>query len=223
MQNKQALIGIVAAAIILLGAGGVFLYSKNKPAAEPSSTTSATEQTKTESSMSDSLSSLLKSGKTQQCTFSYTDPNGDSTQGVAYITAEKIRTDLTINSNGKESNVYVVRNGDDNFIWGSEFPNNTGLKMTLSIEDYESNTDSKEYFDPTRKVDYDCSGWTPDSTKFTPPANIKFQDLSAMMQNLIKTTVKPSGAATTPSASNCSVCNSLTGDAKNVCLQQLGC
>ncbi len=212
MQNKQAIIGIVAAAVILLGAGGVFLYSKNKPAPQPSSTSTTTEQTKTQSSMNDSLSSLLKSGKTQQCTFSYDDQSGSTTDGVAYINGNLMRTDVNTTVDGKQSSVYVIRSGDENYIWGSAFPNNTGMKMTLSIEDYESNTDSKQYFDPTKKAEYDCRDWTPDSSVFTPPTNVKFQDFSAMMQ-----------AASSPSASNCSICNSLTGDAKNACLSQLGC
>ena len=221
MQNKQAIFGIIAAVVILLGAGGVFLYSRNKPAQpQPNSTTVQTSQENTQSSMSGSLASLLKSGKTQQCTFSYSDSNGN-TRGTAYIASDKMRTDLTIISNGKQSNVYVIRNGDDNYIWGSEFPDNAGLKMKLSIEEYENNTDSRKYFDPTKKVDYDCSGWTLDSSVFTPPSNVKFSDLSQMIQSMMGTTKTPTGAV--QPTSQCSVCNSLTGDAKTACLQQLGC
>lgn len=213
MQNKQAIIGIVAAVVILLGAGGVFIYTQNKsPKPQPNSTTTTTEEKNTQSSMSGSLSSLLKSGKTQQCNFSYTDSDRSSTQGVAYIASDKIRTDLTINSKAKESNVYVIRNGNDNYIWGSEFPNGTGLKMTLAIDEFETSEDSKKYFDPTKKVDYECNSWTADSSVFVPPSNVKFSDLSQMMQ-----------AASSPSASNCSVCNSLTGETKRACLTQLGC
>lgn len=224
MQTKQAIIGIVAAIVILFGAGGVFLYSQNKsPQPQPNSTTTATDQENKKSSMSDSLTSLLKSGKTQKCTFSSQDIGGGNTQGTAYLTTDKMRTDLTITSSDKTSMVYVIRNGDDNYIWGSEFPNSTGLKMTLSIDEYESNSDSREYFDPTKKLDYDCSGWTVDSSVFVPPSNIKFSDLSSMMQGMMKSETKPTGAAPSSSASNCSVCNSLTGSAKTSCLAQLNC
>lgn len=224
MQNKQALIGIAAAVIILLGAGGVFLYSQNKsPKPQPNTTTSQTAQENTEPSVSNSLTSLLKSGKTQQCSFSSDDLGGGSTKGVVYVTGNKMRSDVTISTAEKESSISVIRNGDDNYIWGSEFPNSTGIKMTLSLDEYasDSGSDSKKYFDPTKKVDYDCSGWTVDSFVFNPPSNIKFSDFSAMMESMMKISKTPTGG--TGNSSQCSVCNSLSGDAKTACLSQLNC
>ena len=222
MQNKQAIIGIVAAAVILVGAGGVFLYSKNKPAPQPSSTSTATEQTKTESTMSNSLTDLLSSGKTQKCTFNYSDENG-GTEGTAYINNQNMRADLNITTADKKvSQMSMIRKDDDNYIWGGGFPSGTGLKMTLSADEFTNDTESKKYFDASKKADYDCSGWTVDSSLFVPPSNIKFSDLSSMMQGLMKSETKPSGT-TNSTGANCSVCNNLTGDAKTACMSSLGC
>ncbi|MBI4098108.1 MAG: hypothetical protein HY426_03635 [Candidatus Levybacteria bacterium] len=221
MQNKQALIGIIAAAIILLGAGGVFLYSQNKPASnQPSTATQVGETQEEESgSMGSSLSELLALGKTQKCTFSYSDENG-GTEGTVYINKGDMRGDMMIrtSADNKTMQMYMIRKGDDNYIWGGGFDAGTGLKMTLSAEDFSTNEDSKKYLDASKKVDYDCSGWTPDSTVFVPPSNIKFQDLSGMMQGALKTT-----DTTNSTGADCSVCNSLTGDAKNACMSSLGC
>jgi len=223
MQPKQAIAGLIAGLIILLGAAGVYIYSQNKPSQnQPNSTVTTTEKNAQES-MENSLSSLLQSGKTQQCSFSYTDSDGNKSEGIAYITKDKMRTDVTITEDVKESNIYVIRNGNDNYIWGSEFPAGTGLKMTLDIDDFETSEDSKKYFDPTKKVDYDCSSWTADSSVFSPPQNIKFSNLSEMIQSMMNESTKPTGTKTSPAASNCSICNSLTGDAKTVCLSELGC
>lgn len=222
VQNKQALIGIAAAFIILLGAGGVFLYSQNKPKSEPNSTT-ATENVEEESNTESDLSSILKSGKTQQCNFSYDGINGATTTGIAYLSGDKMRTDVSTMTNGKSSTVYVIRNGDNNFIWGTDFPNNTGMKMTLSIDEYTKNENSKKYFDPSMKTDYKCESWTVDSSVFTPPSNVKFQDLSQMMQGIIKAISKTPSGGTTGASSECSICNSLTGDAKTACMKQFSC
>lgn len=220
-MTKQAIIAVVVAVVIVLGAGGAFLYSKNKPASQPNSTT-ATQSANEESSMSSDLTSILKSGKTQQCSFSYDEQNGNSTSGVTYLSSDKMRTDINSTTNGKSSTIYVIRNGDDNYIWGSEFPNNTGMKMTMSIDEYASNTDSKKYFDPTKKIDYSCSGWTIDSSVFTPPSNVKFQDFSAMIEGVMKAVSKtPTGAQ--GNSEQCNICNSLTGDAKTTCRTQLNC
>lgn len=220
MQNKQAIIGIVAAIIILVGAGGVFLYSQNKSSTEPN-TTVATQETNENTSLENNLVAILKSGKNQKCTFTYADESGNKTNGTAYISGDKMRTNVTSSTNGKSSTIYVIRNGGDNYIWGSDFPNNTGMKMTLSIDEYINNEDSKKYFDPNLNADYDCSDWTPESSMFTTPANIKFQDISAMMQGVMQSVSKsPTGSG---SNSECSICNSLTGDAKNACLKQFSC
>lgn len=217
MQNKQAIIGIVAAAVILIGAVGVFLYSRNNKNSEPN--TIASNQTQDQTAMESDLTSILKSGKTQQCTFNYSDENGYSVNGTAYIAGTQMRTDVQNSINGKSSTIYVIRDGDDNYIWGSDFPNNTGIKMTMSIDEYTTNEDSKKYFDPNIKADYDCKGWTKDNSKFTPPANIKFQDLSVMMKDVMQ------GASNIPTGgqSECSICNSLTGDAKSACMKQFSC
>lgn len=224
MQNKQALIGIVAAAIILLGAGGVFLYSQNKPSEQqPNSTTTATKEENKDSSIGSTLTELLKSGKTQQCNFSYDDVGSGKTEGVTYISGENMRTDLTTtNLANKKSAIYIVRNGDDSYIWGSEFPNSTGLKMTISVDEYMNNESAKDYFDPNKKVNYDCKSWVTNASIFTPPANVKFTDLSAMMQGFTNST-KTTGSPTGSSNSQCSACNSLTGDAKTACMSSLGC
>lgn len=214
VQNKQAIIGIVAAAIILLGAGGVFLYSKNKPAAEPSSTTTVTQVTKTpsESMMSASLKDLFAGGKTSQCTFDVKGAIGE-TKGTVYVADTKAYGEFGTTTNGKTTTTHLIRNADTFYVWGDSIP--TGMKMTMSVDEMASKMQGSAQYkdlDPNQKTDYKCSGWTVDSSVFVPPSNIKFTDLGGMM----KTTVKPSGA-------NCSVCNSLTGDVKNACLSQLGC
>lgn len=221
MQNKQAIVGIIAAAVILAGAVGVFLYSQNKNDPEPN-TTAATEQTKEDSTIASDLTSILKSGQTQKCNFSSDEENGNSTSGIVYMTRNQMRTDVTSNINNNSSSIYVIRDGDENYIWGSEFPNNTGMKMTLSIEEYESSEESKKYFDPSKKAEYSCSGWTIDPSVFTPPTNIKFQDIGALLQGMMKGASKAPTSAT-GGTSECTICNSLTGDAKTACMKQFSC
>lgn len=222
MQNKQAIIGIIAAAVILFGAVGVFLYSQKNQKSEPNST-AVTESPKEKASMDNDIISILKSGKTQKCTFATDDANGGTTTGTSYISGDMMRTDIANSKDGKSSNIYVIRNGDDNYIWGSDFPSNTGMKMTLSIDEYEVNENAKKYFDPNMKADYKCSAWTVDSALFTPPASIKFQDLSAMMKGLIQSVSKSPTGTTNSASSECTICNSLSGEAKSACLKQFSC
>jgi len=221
LKNKTAVIGIAAALIIILGAGVAFLYSQNKPAEETS--TSTTTTTVGNESESNDLIGLLKLGKTQQCNFSYEDENGSS-KGVVYISSNQLRSDLTItDKEGKEMDIYMIRTGDDNYVWGSSFPKNTGIKMTMDLEKLASDSATNQYVNPSQKMNYSCSGWTVDASVFTPPAGVKFSDFSQFMQGTIKNAVTSKVPTPAGNTTSCDICNSLTGDAKNVCLQQLNC
>lgn len=208
MQNKQAIIGITAAIIILLGAGVAFLYSKNTK--EPSQNTPTPTKEEKKESKTGGIIEILKSGQTQQCDFK-SDEGDMASSGVVYFNNQNLRADFTIKDEGKESAVSMIRKGDDNYIWGTSFPNNAGVKMTLSIDEFAESDQTKDYLDPDKQVDYNCKPWTADSGMFNPPSNIKFQDLSEMMKG------------STSSSSSCSVCNSLTGDSKTACLTSLNC
>lgn len=209
MQNKQAIIGIAAAIIILLGAGAAFLYSKNTK--EPDKNTpTPTKEEKKESKTGDNIIEILKSGQIQQCDFK-SDEGDAATSGVVYFNNQNLRADFTIKDESKESAVFMIRKGNDNYIWGTSFPNNAGVKMTLSMDEFAKSDQTKDYLDPNKKVDYKCKPWALDISMFNPPSNIKFQDLSEMMKG------------STSSSSSCSVCNSLTGDEKTACLTSLNC
>lgn len=214
MRNKYALIGIAIALVIILGGGAAFLYSKNKPAQEV--TTSTSTQAPESETASNSLIGLLKSGKTQQCNFTV-DGEDSSTTGVVYVNGDKMRSDITISEAGEESDMYMIRSGNDNYIWGTTFPSNTGIKMTMDLEELANDSQANKYVNPSENVDYDCNGWTPDSSVFIPPADVKFSDISTFLQGAMN--AKPTGT----SSSSCDICNSLTGDAKTTCRAQLNC
>ncbi len=221
MRNKQAIIGIIAAFVILFGAIGVFALNRTK-IPEPNSTiNTATKETKNPAS---TLASIIGSGKTQKCSFSSKNESSQ-TKGTAYLSGKKLRTDLSTQVNGKTSMVYVIRNGDENYIWGTEFPNNTGMKITMSMDEMmgksDTSNEAQKYFDANMDVDYKCENWNVDEKILTPPTNIKFQDLSEMMQMMLKNVSKTPTSST--GSNECSICNSLTGDAKSACLKQFKC
>ncbi|MEK9178763.1 MAG: hypothetical protein AAB801_03215 [Patescibacteria group bacterium] len=202
----------VAAAIVILGLGGILFYNQSKKAQPIPSTETAKEETK-ESPRT--LSGLLAQGTSQECSFSYDDPKDGSTKGVTFVTKNKVRADLDItDSKGKLSAVSIIRDGDTNYIWGTELE--SGIKLTLSEEEFETNEQIQGSLDANKDVDYKCKGWIVDNSKFNPPSNIDFLDLS----NLQITQPKSTGSG---SSSQCGACNSLSGDAKTSCLQSLNC
>ena len=208
-------IAIAVAAIILLLGGDLFLYSKNS---SPNSTpTQKATVSPTTTSQNGSLLDILASGQNKKCNFDVKSSSGADTKGTFYISGTKVRGSLNITTNGKLDTMNILRDGDTNYMWGSALP--TGIKMTLSANDFAENINTQtSTTNPDQKMDLKCVSWTVDQSLFTVPADVKFTDAGSM-------TIKETPAANvtqTPSA-DCSVCNSLTGNAKTACLTGLNC
>lgn len=184
MQNKQAIIGIVAAAIILVGAGVAYLYNKNIKSTTPESNSISAPKEKKGSEIN-SIIALIKSGKTQTCTFSYNDPDNNSTSGTAYLSGDKMKVEMEITTEDEKSTLNMLRLEDENYIWGSTLPNKTGIKLTITDDELLENG-SKDYFDVSKEGDYDCSDWTENSLTFEVPTDVKFSEIPDIMQDALK-------------------------------------
>lgn len=204
-------IGVIAALILLLVAGGAYFLSQNKTTSP--TTDSSKEQTTTESKSS-SLLDLLSSGKSQRCTFKTTTSTG-LTEGTFYIASTKVRGDIKTTVNAKTQEMSLIRDGDMNYIWGSSLGSNTGIKMKVSLEDVSKNQQASGFIDPSNKLDYNCMPWTTDASLFTPPANIKFTDMTSL--------VAPKATGTTTNTQeSTSYCDEITdAAAKAACLKAI--
>lgn len=213
LNQKQIIIGIVVIALLLLGVGGFFLYSQNNKPQDQATNTESSATTSQEAGVMNSFIDLVTSGTTTQCTFNTAAGEGGSSNGTVYISGENMRGNFTTTTkDGKASQMYMIRNGDKYYMWGGELP--SGIKMTLDINEFKTNTQASQYVDLNTKADYKCNPWTVDLSKFTPPSNIKFEDLSGMMQGYDTKTKEESKSPTVDS----SVCDSITdASAKAAC------
>lgn len=177
------ILGIIVALILLLGVGGYLFLNQNKSAVNTNSNATPTET----STQASSLLDILNSGQNQRCTFTTT-TDKNSTEGTFYIADGKMRGDLKTTADGKTEEISMIRDGDTNYIWGSSLT--MGIKMTLKIEDLAKDTKTTgQFVDPNQKFDYKCMPWTTDNSLFTPPSNIKFNELpSSMMPKTTGTT-----------------------------------
>lgn len=211
MNSK--IIGVIVAVIILLALGGYFIFGKNK-APEKMAQTSQTPAKTSASATNTTLAGLLAMGQNQRCTFSTNSTTGGTTNGTFYVSKGNVRGDMTMKaSNGKEDQMSIIRMGDTNYIWGSALP--TGIKMTLSLDKITqgANANASQYSSINQKADFNCVPWSVDSSLFTPPANVKFTDMTSMMPN----SVSPGGTQVTPSGKGY-LCDGITDpSAKAAC------
>lgn len=188
------------------------------------STTTGTQTDTTGSSQGQnfkgSLLDMIKLGKSVKCTYSTSGEDG-STTGETYVSGTKARTDFTLTSkDGTKTDSHSVMDGEWVYIWTSATEQGTKMKisdMQKSADSSAANTSTApENKNLTQSVDYKCSPWVPDDSKFAAPSNITFTDLTDMINQL----KNPSGN----SNSMCGAC-SLAGSADKVaeCKKSLGC
>lgn len=210
-MNKNVTALVIVVVLLLLGVGGYMLFG-NKSARDTAPQTSPTsEQNQPVMGGAKSLKELLAGGQPQTCTFSDAE-----TQGSVFVGGGKIRGDFTNLVNGTQTGSHMISDGQMFYMWTDG--QTQGFKMEFTPSEATPGAETKmpkDSFDPDKKVDYNCSGWTVDQSKFALPANVKFTDTKEMM---------PQGAKIQDTKTDqCAACNNLTGDAAAQCKKALGC
>lgn len=213
-MNKKVVV-VVVAVIVLLIAG--FFFMKRGPASPGSSSTTLTQE---QANSPTSLRDLIAKGISQSCTYST-----DKSQGMLYLGDGKIRGDFnvtTVDANGQSQTTssHMIIMDNTNYLWTEASA--TGIKMSFDQSatpaPVSSNTPTNS-FDANALNNYKCSAWTVDSSLFVLPTGVNFRAF-----NLPSPAAAGSSAPTTGSnSSNCSYCDSLTGDSKTQCLTALNC
>ena len=166
-----------------------------------------------------SLKNFMSMVGDQKCDFSDTE-TGSS--GVVYLNSGKFRGDFSSNVNGKVTPSHMINDGKDVYIWMDD--QTTGFKTSLAaIEEMSGQTGSTQAVDLNKEVDYTCASWTVDPIMFAVPTEVKFQDMSKMMENMGAITQSPVPGATSSNAAACAACENLEGDSQAQCKKALKC
>jgi hypothetical protein len=213
-MNKKGI--IIAIVILLLLIVGYFFMTKKGTSPLSSLTNTST------STSPKSLKDLIGAGSSQKCTFS-SKVEDSETSGTVYVASGKMRGDFTSVVSGKTNASHMIVDGTTSYTWMDG--EKTGYKMTFDVSQ-ETQTTGTPVSDSTsgspdidQSYDYDCSGWAADSSVFVPPADVKFMSFDSILPSS-----QPSGTgAASGSTSQCSYCDSLSGDSKTQCLSALNC
>jgi hypothetical protein len=210
-MNKKLTIIIPALIALVVIGGYLVLSNKSTKTQNPDVTQNQTAQ-----STSTSIKDLLSSGSSQKCTFSDSETGS---QGTVYIANSKMRGDFEMTANGQVTKSHMIVDGQTANLWMDG--QTQGFKM--SWERIESQQSAQGSVDVNKKADYKCAPWTVDSSLFAVPTNVTFQDLGSLALPSSATKTSSASGSTNNNSSQCSVCNSLTGDSKTQCLKALNC
>lgn len=220
-MNRNAVVTVLVI-IVIAGVAALYLMmnrSSSAPAmveneAAPSSNI-LTEKT--------SLKEFMGMAGTQKCEFN--DPEKGN-KGSVFIDSGKMRGDFTSEAAGKVNSTHMINNGSDVYVWMDD--QQTGFKTSLkAIEEMgsaEGQTGMNQTVDINKQVDYKCEGWTVDQTKFAVPAEVKFQDMAAMMQGMQNMNHSGMPEMKDDAKLNaCKACDNLSGTQKDQCKTALKC
>jgi hypothetical protein len=170
--GKNAIIIGAVIVIIILGAAGFFLMNKGQaPSSQPSTSTPQQENTNVFSTIKEALSKSMS----LQCDF--TDEEGRKT--VSYIKNGAVRADIT-STEADESGSVIVKD-KRMYFWN----NQGGFTMEFTDEQMESaqgSAQGQDIIQSLEKYKQSCRPSSVSDSQFTPPSDVKFQDMSEMMQ-----------------------------------------
>lgn len=213
MQNKFAIIGITIAVLVILGGIGLYLVNNNRSVDESNQIAATELHEEQESLEAQSISQLISNGGTIKCSYDF-EEDKNITSAVIYIDGDRMRADVSTQIDGVDQEISMIRKDDKNYIWGSAFPDETGLLFESKLNEIGGDENYGDYIDFERKLDINCENWKVEEESFNTPENVEFDDLSGIIGEVIRDDI---------GGDVCSACNSLSEDAKNTCLTQLNC
>jgi len=212
MAKRLPIIGAVIVVIIIIAAAAVFTLSKKSQAPSQEPTVSQlTEEGTQEVTSKGSIKDLIGLGKNVTCTITYPTDEGTS-NGTVYVAGDKrLRGDFTINFQDQEMDSHMIQDGIWVYTWSSATPQGTKMKVEENVPTPTPGAQTQN-FDANTQVDYKCSNWSVDNSKFQPPSNIQFVEFSMPTPQSTNTT----------NLQQQSLCDQLTNpEAKAACLEAI--
>ncbi len=169
-MDTKTVISVVAALIVIGGGAWYFSTQQQAPAdtGEQGSTT-------TEGSGTATFAALLAAGGSRSCDVLVANEESPAT-GVVYVSGTDVRSDFTAKPaimNGAEVTAHMIQTGGYIYSWTDLVPQGVKVKTDAAASTGQSMSSA---IDPNAEVQYDCSVWVPDASKFEVPDSITFME-----------------------------------------------
>ncbi len=188
-MSKNVALALLAVIVLLVGA--YFLLGEADTTSESTGSTenieAAAQSTQSESTAERGVRSFMELvGLGQEMTCSFSTDALDSeypSNGTVYMGQGKMRLDSTSVVDNTEMQYSMIDDGTYNYSWGSTAEGTFAIKMArVDITEQPPVDESAgEGFDYSQDVEYECEAGSINDSLFTPPADIEFMDMDAMM------------------------------------------
>jgi len=214
-MNLQGIIFLIIGGVVIIG-GGLYLVNST-PNDDQQGVVEEEAMTNEDFSDANSLRALIALGRDLTCDFVHDDPETGRSEGTVFLSGERMRGDFRITANGTEMESHVIRNGSTGYTWGTTPMGTVAIMFDISQEDDIASSNEGESVDLDQNLEFECSAWSVDESKFAPPSDLDFQNVSAQMQMTGEVDASANGA-------QCAACEQIPdASSKGQCKVALGC
>jgi hypothetical protein len=130
------------------------------------------------------LADLQKKGEDLECQIVLEKAGGEKVEGTYFTSRGNLRGDFMVPAPefGGQVLSSMIVGGDSMYVWSKIGDDTFGFKSDIKSGEAKK-VDSKEPVALDASVKYSCQKWqNVDGSVFVPPANVKFQDLNAVIE-----------------------------------------
>lgn len=178
-----AIISILAISL-LYGCGSPSATGNQGSQDEDQVAASKSEKKNSDGMIKGSLAKLMGDGKPLKCTFKYDDEDGLTQDQIIYVSGKKYRMDGQIVENGETFDYHSISDSVWIYIWGDMMEQGTKMKLDEFDEPEQTDSHSEYKMNLDKEYEFKCEKWSVDNSKFRPPADVEFVDISEMMKGM---------------------------------------
>lgn len=168
----KKILPIIIILVVVIALAGWFLMGKGKKTTNQGNN----QQTTQEEAKGESFSGKIKDAFTRNTPLKCTYKMDESNYGTGWIKNKRYYGEII--ANGQKSFIILV----DNCLWTwNEKEKDKGVKMCLAQQQDEDFWESFEEGQETAGYNYNCSAAIVNDAVFTPPADVTFTDIDALM------------------------------------------
>lgn len=139
-----------------------------------------------------SMMDILSLGRSVLCEYTYSDTaTGGQGSGVGFFNGKRMRIDSETTQDGKRFESHVINDGESLYSWTESSEGSFAFVTEVGDSRMQGNfgdagiPEADSAVQPLDEdVSYDCRSWNVSETTFTPPSDVNFVDMSAMMEGL---------------------------------------
>ena len=168
---------MIVAVLVSVGIVAVVAYTQLSKSSNETAEVSTSQETPAESTSSasrGSIKSLLTAGKNVTCEINFVEGSGG---GTVFVAGNKVRGDFSVAlPEHQTTESHMIQDGEFIYLWSGT----QGTKMKADQIENASPAPSTQTqaSDIDKEVDLNCSSWTVDDSKFTPPSDVTFLEVA---------------------------------------------